>query len=115
LKDTKLGLETLDLMGYDRQAVRIVINRADSHVGIGMSDVKAILGREADVLVPSERSIPRSITDGNPIVSSRPSSAATKAFRKLADLYMGDDTDRVPKVAEESVAAGRQRFHLRRA
>src|SRR5262249_39249967 len=30
LKDTKLGLETLDRMGYDRASTRIVLNRADS-------------------------------------------------------------------------------------
>lgn len=87
LKDTKLGLETLDLMGYDREAVRIVLNRADSHVGIGDDDVKAILGRLPDVLVPSERDIPRSVTEGIPIVSSHPRSPAARAFRALAELY----------------------------
>ncbi len=87
LKDTKLGLETLDLMGYDREAVRIVLNRADSHVGIGDDDVTAILGRRPDVLVPSERDIPRSVTEGIPIVSSQPRSPAARAFRALAQLY----------------------------
>jgi pilus assembly protein CpaE len=88
LKDTKLGLETLDLMGYPRDAVRLVFNRADSHVGIGMDDVKSILGREPDVLVPSQREIPRSITEGVPIVTSWPGSAAAKAFKGLAELYL---------------------------
>jgi pilus assembly protein CpaE len=88
LKDTKLGLETLDLMGYARDAVKLVFNRADSHVGIGMDDVKAILGREPDVLVPSQREIPRSITEGIPIVTSKPGSPAAKAFKKLAELYL---------------------------
>src|SRR5437899_2909726 len=34
LKNTKLGLETLDLMGYDTESVSLVLNRADSRVGI---------------------------------------------------------------------------------
>ena len=34
LKDTKIGLETLDQMGYDPTAVTLVLNRADSDVGI---------------------------------------------------------------------------------
>jgi pilus assembly protein CpaE len=90
LKDTKLGLETLDLMGYDRGSIRIVLNRADSHVGIGQQDVKAILGRVPDVLVPSDRDIPRSVTEGIPIVSSLPRSEAAKAFRQLSTHYVAE-------------------------
>jgi pilus assembly protein CpaE len=90
LKDTKLGLETLDRMGYDRSSVRLVLNRADSHVGISKDDIKAILDREPDVLVPSQRDIARSITDGTPIVTAQPKSTAAKAFRTLASLYVAD-------------------------
>jgi MinD-like ATPase involved in chromosome partitioning or flagellar assembly len=87
LKDTKLGLETLDRMGYDRGAIRVILNRADTHVGISHDDVKAILGREPDVLVPSQRDIPRTVTQGTPIVAAQPKSTAAKAFRTLASLY----------------------------
>ena len=48
LKNTKLGLETLDLMGYDREPDQLVLNRADSRVGITHDDVTAILGRAPD-------------------------------------------------------------------
>ncbi|MGH3021333.1 MAG: AAA family ATPase, partial [Gaiellaceae bacterium] len=34
LKNTKLGFETLELMGYDGERMRLVLNRADSRVGI---------------------------------------------------------------------------------
>jgi pilus assembly protein CpaE len=87
LKDTKLGLETLDRMGYERDAIRVVLNRADTHVGIGKDDVTAILDREPDVLVPSQREIPRSVTQGTPIVTAQPKSIAAKSFRTLAALY----------------------------
>jgi pilus assembly protein CpaE len=88
LKDTKLGLETLDRMGYDFDSVRIVLNRADTHVGISMDDVEAILGKAPDVLVPSQRDIPRAITEGTPIVIAQPKSTAAKAFRTLASMYL---------------------------
>jgi pilus assembly protein CpaE len=87
LKDTKLGLETLDRMGYDRKSIRLVLNRADSRVGISMQDVKAIFGQSPDVLVPSHRDIPSTITDGTPIVTAQPRSTPAKAFRKLSSLY----------------------------
>jgi pilus assembly protein CpaE len=87
LKNTKLGLETLDLMGYDGDHVSLVLNRADSRVGITPDDVSTIVGRGPDVSVPSDREIPRSVNEGTPIVGSRQSSGAAKAFRTLADRY----------------------------
>jgi pilus assembly protein CpaE len=70
LKNTKLGLETLELMGYDRDRIRVVLNRSDSRVGITSTDVKDIIGRVPDVLVPSDREIPRQLNQGEPIVSA---------------------------------------------
>jgi pilus assembly protein CpaE len=87
LKNTKLGLETLDLMGYDGDRVSLVLNRADSRVGITPDDVSTIVGRGPDVSIPSDREIPRSVNEGTPIVAARPSSGAAKAFRSLADRY----------------------------
>ena len=87
LKNTKLGLETLDLMGYDSQSVSLVLNRADSRVGITLDDVSTIVGRSPNVFVPSDREIPRSINEGTPIVAAKQSSGAAKAFRALADRY----------------------------
>ena len=108
LKDTKLGLETLDLMGYDRESVRLVLNRADTHVGIADSDVKAILGREPDIFVPSDRDIPRSVTQGTPIVTASPNSTAAKAYRALASIYLTE-----PEVRTDSTAAPRSRSRYR--
>jgi len=87
LKNTKLGVETLDLMGYDSESIALVLNRADSRVGITPDDVSTIVGRSPDVFIPSDREIPRSINEGTPIVAARPTSGASKAFRSLADRY----------------------------
>ncbi|MGH3116518.1 MAG: P-loop NTPase [Gaiellales bacterium] len=89
LKNTKLGLETLELMGYDRERTTLVLNRADSRVGISPDDVVAIVGRAPDITVPSDRDIPRSVNEGIPIVLAKDRSDAAKAFRTLASLYVG--------------------------
>ena len=91
LKNTKLGFETLELMGYDPERTRLVLNRADSRVGITHDDVESIIGRKPDVFVPSDRDIPRSVNQGTPIVVAKSRSDAAKAFRSLAALYeVGD-------------------------
>jgi pilus assembly protein CpaE len=87
LKNTKLGLETLDLMGYETDHISLVLNRADSRVGITPDDVSTIIGRGPDVSIPSDREIPRSINEGTPIVATRQQSGAARAFRALANRY----------------------------
>jgi pilus assembly protein CpaE len=89
LKNTKLGLETLKLMGFDPGAIRLVLNRAHSRVGISVTDVIAVLGREPDVYVPSDREISMAVNEGVPIVTAKPDSEASGAFRALAEMVAG--------------------------
>jgi pilus assembly protein CpaE len=100
LKNTKLGLETLELMKYDPDHVYLLLNRAHSRVGISQSDVEAVLGRTPDVFIPSDREIPRTVNEGIPIVIARPQSEPAEAFGRLADLLAG------PSLVEEPVAVG---------
>ena len=116
LKNTKLGLETLELMRYDPDAVRVVLNRAHSRVGISTSTVGRVLGREPDVLVPSDREVPRTINEGVPIVTALPRSEAAEAFRGLAAFYVDgavrsrDEPARdLRRRSREPVAAARAR------
>jgi pilus assembly protein CpaE len=104
LKDTKIGLETLNLMGFDPARITLVLNRADTSVGISQGDVETILGRKPDVLVPSDRAIPRTITDAAPIVTASPKSGAAQAFRALANTYLKENE----LVAEPAAAEGEQ-------
>jgi pilus assembly protein CpaE len=100
LKNTKLGLETLELMGYDPGRISILLNRADSRVGISHQDVDAIIGTTPSIFVPSDRQIPISVNDGVPIVMSDERSEAARSFRMLADLY--DEEQKVVAAEEQT-------------
>jgi pilus assembly protein CpaE len=109
LKNTALGLETLRLMGYSGERVSLVLNRADSRVGITREDVANVLGRPADVLVPSHRDVARSVNEGVPIVLSASRSEAGRAFASLAKLYVTAATS-----AKAPPTNGHRRGRLRR-
>jgi pilus assembly protein CpaE len=96
LKNTRLGLETLDLMGYEADRTVLVLNRADSRVGISDDDVMRIVGRKPEVRVPSDVAVTRSVNDGTPIVLSRAKSEAAHSFQRLAEVFIAR--------AEQSVA-----------
>ncbi len=100
LKNTRLGLDTLELMGHPPEQVRVVLNRAGTNVGISDSDAVEILGRRPDVLVPSDREIPISINDGVPITLSGSRSPAALAVHSLAEMFLQDPG------AEPAQAAG---------
>jgi pilus assembly protein CpaE len=108
LKNTKLGLETLELMKYPNENIFLLLNRAHSRVGISQSDVEAVLGRTPDVFIPSDREIPRTVNEGIPIVVARPQSEPAEAYGRLANLLMGETVageEHVPVAAGAAAAA----------
>src|SRR5207244_5006059 len=105
LKNTKLGLETLDLMGYDPKRISLALNRADTRVGITQDDVTLIIGREPEVLIPSDRQIPISVNEGVPIVIQDERSEAARAFQRLAETYTEEESAEQP---EEPAPADRK-------
>jgi pilus assembly protein CpaE len=107
LKNTKLGLETLELMGYDSSRISVVLNRADTRIGISREDVSAIVGRTPDIYVPSDRDIPKTLTDGLPIVLAEERSDAASAFRSLAALYVSSTNGAAPAGSSDGAAATR--------
>ena len=105
LKNTKLGLETLELMKYDPDHIYLLLNRAHSRVGISQSDVEAVLGRTPDIFIPSDREIPRTVNEGIPIVVARPQSEPAEAFGRLTTLLMGSDVAAEPVPVMAAAAA----------
>ena len=114
LKNTKLGLETLELMGYSQERIALVLNRADTRVGITHEDVEAIIGRAPEVLIPSDRQIPISVNDGTPIVMKDERSEAARAFYKLAESYEQPAEAETPPAEQETTnRGGKRRFAWR--
>lgn len=107
LKNSRIGLETLEQMEYDPAKIRVVLNRADSNVGISPEDVVAVMGTSPAVLVPSDRDVTRSINRGEPITLWQRHSDTTRAFHSLAKLYLHDSRPR-------GETNGRRRGLLRR-
>ncbi|MFL6139672.1 MAG: CpaE family protein [Frankiaceae bacterium] len=85
LKNLKLTLETLDLLNYPRERSRVVLNRADSKVGLALSEVEKTLQTSITAQIPSSRDVPASINRGVPIVLDDPKHAVSVAVRRFAE------------------------------
>ena len=95
LKNLKLTVETLELLNFPNDKWRIVLNRADSKVGLALSDVEKTLRSPIAAQIPSSRDVPASINRGVPIVLDEPKHSVSHAIRAFADRYVvgagGDD------------------------
>jgi pilus assembly protein CpaE len=88
LKNLKLTLETMDLLNYPRDRWRIVLNRADSKVGLSTSEVEKTLRTSIAVQIPSSRDVPAAINRGVPIVLDDPKHAVSQAIRTFAERHV---------------------------
>lgn len=114
LKNLKLALETLDLLGYARDRWHIVLNRADSKVGLSVADVQKALKLPIAAQLPSSRAVPASINRGTPIVHDTPNHPVSAAVRKLAERLVAGAPAVVAEAAELPESKRRSRSLRRR-
>jgi septum formation inhibitor-activating ATPase MinD len=75
----------MDLLNCPRERRRIVLNRADSKVGLAISDVEKTLGTGISVQIPSSRDVPAAINRGVPIVLDDPKHPVSVAIRTFSE------------------------------
>jgi pilus assembly protein CpaE len=110
LKNVRVALETLEVLGIARGHRHLLLNRADEAVGIGPDRVEAILGLAVTAQVATSTDIAAATNSGTPIVVGRPDHPSSAAIRGLAARLAGE-----PAAAEPVPAAPpARRFRIRR-
>ncbi|HVN11128.1 MAG TPA: AAA family ATPase [Kineosporiaceae bacterium] len=90
LKNLKLTLETMDLLNYPRDRWRIVLNRADSKVGLAIGEVEKSLKATISAQIPSSRDVPAAINRGVPIVLDDPRHPVSLAIKSFAERHVAN-------------------------
>ena len=88
LKNLKLTLETLDLLAFPREKLAVVLNRADSKVGLAIGEVEKTLKTPISVQIPSSRDVPASTNRGVALVSDNPKHPVSLAVKEFADAFV---------------------------
>ena len=89
VKHLSKALETLLTIGLPRERFRIVLNRADSKVGLDAGDVERVMKIQVDTMIPSSRLVPMSLNKGRPVFLEEPGSEVSQSIRKLASRFTG--------------------------
>jgi pilus assembly protein CpaE len=84
IKNVRLSLQTLELLSFPTERIRVILNRANSNVGMKRGEVEAALEQRVRYEVPSDRAVPLAVNRGNPAVVSDPKADFSRAVREMA-------------------------------
>jgi pilus assembly protein CpaE len=115
VKHLSKALDTLVSIGLPRERFRIVLNRADSKVGLDARDVERVMKIEVDTMIPSSRLVPTSLNKGRPVYLEDPNCDVSDAIGQLARRFTGLQPEHHEGLSPELLGVnGRRRGLFRR-
>lgn len=90
IKNMRLFLEVADQLGYEKGTIQLVLNRADSTLGIRVTDVEHSIGRKVDHTIVSDgRSVVYALNRGIPFYISNREAQVSQDVLRLAKAVAG--------------------------
>lgn len=105
IKNMKIGMDTLKMLGYDKNKIRLVLNRSDAKTRISLADVQKLLGEPFYHVLPNDfRAASQSLRDGVPLVLAKEHTDLGDALKALVARYTNHTTApaETEKTREES-------------
>jgi len=97
IKNVRLSLQTLELLSFPMKKVQVVLNRANTKVGMKESEVETALERKVRHQIPSDRAVPLSINRGTPVVLADAGSDFSAAVRAVAKAVANPEPEKQTK------------------
>ena len=86
IKNLKITLQVLKQLKYPKEKILIILNRADSKVGITLDEIEDTLKRKIDITIPSNKVVPLTVNKGIPVILEAPRSGVGRSIKKLSTL-----------------------------
>ena len=103
IKNIRLFLEVAEQLGYGSDKVRLVLNRADSSLGIRVADVEHSIGRRVDHTIVSDgRSVVYALNRGVPFFLSNREAQVSQDILRLATAVVGSRSAEAGEPAKKS-------------
>ena len=88
VKNLRVAMDTLNMLGSPKEDRIIVLNRADAKVGLRAEDVVSAIKVPIAVSIPNSLTVPAAVNRGVPIVIDDPKGAVSAALRELSDVHL---------------------------
>jgi len=97
LKNVRLSLQTLELLAFPQNRIRVVLNRANSKVGMKPGEVEGALEVKVRFELPSDGKVPLAVNRGTPLVLADDKADFSRAMREMAKGLSPVDVAKVQK------------------
>jgi pilus assembly protein CpaE len=95
LKNVRIGLETIDRLGFERDRVSLVANRVGAPGALDRSDIEHALDATIAYDLPDDPAVPAAVNRALPIVLANERSKFSRALAELAsDVFKQPETER---------------------
>jgi pilus assembly protein CpaE len=88
IKNLKISLQILKQLKFPEENIYVILNRADSKVGITVEEIEETIQRKIDVEIPSDRIVPISVNKGIPVIIDAPRSSVARSIYKLIKIIL---------------------------
>jgi len=93
VKNAKLALDTLRLIKFPFEKIKLVLNRVNSKARLDIDELERSLGLEVQAAVSSDKLVPRAVNEGEPVVSLYPRSRVARDLRSVAKLVVDGEVE----------------------
>jgi Flp pilus assembly CpaE family ATPase len=108
LKNVRIGIETIDRLGFARERVALVANRIGAPGAVGRSDIEEALDAEVAFELPDDRAVPAAVNRAVPVVVADEGGSFARAVGELLpSVFPAEPT------TEDAPRTSQRRFLLR--
>jgi len=105
VKNAKLALDTLRLIKFPFEKIKLILNRVNSKARLDVDELERSLGLDVQAAISSDKLVPRAVNEGEPVVALYPRSRPAKDLRGVARLVVDDRT--ITETEEEDAKSRR--------
>ena len=89
LKNVRLGVETLRLLNFPEERMRLCLNRADADVGLRRPEVEGVLGMPVRYELPNAPDVSAAVNRGTPLALASRSHEFSHGVREMSRSLLG--------------------------
>jgi pilus assembly protein CpaE len=108
LKNVRIGLETLERLGFPRSRISIVVNRVGAPGGVSQKEIEQALDVEIAYELPDDAAVPKALNRAVPVVIADEESRFARSVSKLGASLLGEAAAPVATQQRRSILRGRR-------
>ena len=91
LKNVRLGVDTLRLLSFPEERMRLCLNRADTDAAMRKPQIEGALGLPVSYELPNVRDVPAAVNRGTPLTLESPDSPFSVGVRAMSRSLLGPE------------------------